>query len=494
MKILLINPIIRVSMPPSYFPLGLAYIAAVVQKEGHDVEVMDINGYRYTPDEVENKIKKADFDYVGITGFITEYNQIKWLSDKLKQYNPTKPIILGGGLASAVTEYVLESTLIDIVVIGEGEKTITSLLECLIAKEDLSVVDGIAFKKNQQIVKTRDRQFINDLDELPMPFYEMFPVETYARGEKLGFAYPVRAINIISSRGCPYKCNYCYHGISGYKYRKRSADNIINEIIYLKKNYNLDGIVFSDDTFIIDRGRVVEFCEKLNNLSINLKWSCNGRVDLVDEKLLKKMKTAGCVNVSYGIESGSSIILKNMKKGFTKEKAEESILMTQKVGLRTSLYFIIGMIGETEKTIIETKEFCKKIKNKTQFSIATPFPGTELFEIAKSKNLLPQIDFMLKKWDIWNYNILVNLSQLSDKELLLAKNNAEEEINSMVTDKKNEIFRFFLEFGMLLTIIRLFSFIKRRIYPESDTLNKTQDSLKRQQYAWSNILTGEACE
>ena len=495
MRILLINPIIRISEAPAYFPLGLAYIAAVLEREGHEIEVLDINAYRYSPEEVEAKIRKAEYDCAGISSFITEYHQIKWLADKLKKYHLGKDVILGGGLASAAPEFILQNTKIDVAVVGEGEMTIKELLSSMSDRADITKVKGLIFKKGNKLVKTGHREYLFDLDSLPLPLYDKFPVEIYAKGEKgQYFYYPARTINIITSRGCPYRCVYCYHGISGYKWRKRSAASIVDEMVHLKQEYGLDGIVFSDDTFVLDRARVIELCAMIRKRKISLKWSCNGRVNLIDEDLLKEMKSAGCVCIGYGIESGSQKILDNMKKGFSVQEAERAVLMTKKAGIRAIAYFMIGMIGETQKTINETVRFCKRIVNQTGFSITTPFPGTELYDYALEKKMLPSFEIMLKKWSIWNSNILVNLSQLSDEKLLLAKDKAEKEINSVVINKKNEIFWFISEFGVILTLKRLLSFFLRKIYPEREALKKDQDFIKRQQSVWRNILSGESSE
>jgi len=467
MEVLLINPIIT-STPSNqaYFPLGLGYVSQILLQEGHNVKILDINAYKWTSEEVEVKIKEQRYDVVGITGIITQYQYIKWLSSLLKFYYPTAPIILGGGLASSLPKIVLEKTDIDIVVIGEGELTIKELIHALEDSTDLHQIKGIGFKKNGKIIQTPPRSLIDYLDEIPFPAWDLFPMDIYLKSSKLGFDGSIKSMNMITSRGCPYRCVYCYHQIFGYRFRTRGVANIIKEIQLLKDNYGVKGITFSDDTFILSKKRVHEFCDNLKTNKSNILWACNGRVNLMDEEILKKMKEAKCILIGYGIESGSQKMLDAMRKQATVEQAKRAIELTRKAGIFSSVYMIIGMIGEDELTIQETIKFCQETGVYAIFSLMTPFPGTPLYEEAKKISKIDDEESLLERWGDWKDEILVNLTSMSDEKLLNLKKEAENKIYTYIVEKHKlmvlkRIWKHYKDFGFKSVIKKIISWIKR---------------------------------
>lgn len=430
MDILLVNPIIRGSKPPFYFPLGLGYIARVLLDEGHNVEILDINAYRLTKEETIDRIKGSRFELVGLTGLVTEYSQIKWLTDQFKEFHPNKTIILGGGLATLAPELVLKNSDIDIVVIGEGEETIKELVSAIESGKTLTDVNGIMFKDKDVIHKNKPRKIIENLDGIHFPAWELFPLEKYLKNPYLRlFNKNLRTTQIITSRGCPYNCIYCFKDMWGQKFRKRSADNIIDEIKLLKDKFNITGIQISDDLFVMDKKRVYEFCDKLIEQEIEIIWVANGRVNLMDNPLLEKMRSAGCRVMCYGIESGSQKILDSMKKGVTVSQAEKAVQETWKAGILPHGYLMIGMFDETKETIKETINFCNRNGLIGQFSFVTPIPNTELFEEAKKIGKIPyDEEWVMEHWGEWNDRILINLSDLPDSELIALKRIAERDI------------------------------------------------------------------
>ncbi len=495
MKFLLINPIVRISFPPSYFPLGIAYIASSLIKEGHHVEILDINAYRWLPWEVERIIEGDESDIYGLTGLITEYKQIKWLTKVIKKYHPTKKIILGGGLASTCTEIVLKRTEVDIAVIGEGELTMKKLTETLENDGDLQNVAGIAYKDNMKIYQTSPRSPIECLDSTPFPEWELFPIMVYMQSVKLGFDYPYRTMNIISSRGCPYKCVYCDHSVFGHKFRKRSVQNVIEEIKILKDKFGIEGVVFSDDLFIANRKWVKEFCEEVMSQDVKIRWVCNGRVNLVDPDLLNMMKLAGCQGVFFGIESGSQKILDVMQKKIYIEKAKEAIRITRDAGLMAGTYFMIGMMGETEETVKETIDFCKEMQLNAQFSFTTPIPGTLLFQKALELGKITDLGSLLERWDKWNDNLVLNLTEIPDKELIHLKMIAEEQIRfalfrnvSPVRKITENLIRLYNGYGLSFIIrkslLKISRMAKFGIDPYLHEIKKVEASSKY----WSEVL------
>ena len=430
MKILLINPPIREWAKPNCFPSGLGYLASVLLDAGYEVEVLDINGHRYSPQEVEARIEASDADVFGIGGLITVYGYIKWLTQVIKRYHPDKTVIGGGSSASSIPRTFLERTKADIVAIGEGELTLLELMHALQERSDLKGLPGIWYKDgNGQIIANPPRPVIKDLDTIPFPAWDLFPMDIYLRNPvgapnvdkwKEGGSTndtPV-TMNVLPSRGCPYQCIYCYHDFMGVKYRHRSARNILDEIVYLVDRYGVDYIHFTDDDFVIDRKHVMEFCDLMIESGLNIQWGSSGRVNLMTEELLAKMAEAGCVWIGYGIESGSQRMLDVMKKRATVEQAQKAIQLTRKYIDQIDCSFMVGTPGETRETIMKTIEFCKELDLAPEvIFFVTPYPGTELYAIARQRGLVEdEEEFVLSLWE-QGEKIVVNFSELSDKEL-----------------------------------------------------------------------------
>ncbi len=433
MKFLLINPAIGKQRLPSYFPLGLGYIAQILLEEGHDVSVLDINAHRWSDDEVEQHLRNAKFEIVGITEMVTEFTAVRWLSGLVRKINPDAPIILGGGLTTAFPQLVLERTQADIAVVGEGEVTIRELVENLAEGSSLDKVKGIWYKARGNIYAAQPRELIKDLDTIPFPARHLFPMERYIRNPVpylRMFDQKVVSTNMITSRGCPYRCTYCFHGLWGHHFRARSADNIVAEIKILREEYDITGIFFMDDTFVLDRERVLAICDKLIDERLDIIWAASGRVNLVDREMLERMRAAGCRVILYGIESGSQQILNEMRKGVTVEQARQAVLNTWQSGILPVGYLMIGMLGETSQTVEDTVRFCNETGLISGFSYATPFPGTELYtkamEIGK---IQPEnVNQLLERWGEWGDEILVNLSNIPTQKLKFIKRNAERRI------------------------------------------------------------------
>ena len=446
MKILLINPPIRVNAPPFMFPLGLGYVASTLIEDGHRVDVLDINGYRYTSKEVCQKIGTFDYEVVCIGGLITQYSYVKWLTRVIKQLKPQAKIIIGGGLASSIPTFILQKTDADIVVIGEGEITAKETVRTLESNGDLADVKGIYYKKGQKIVENQHREPIGDLAVLPLPAWHLFPMETYIvnQGMILGRTRlgrissklakeskdgKIRSINVSAVRGCLYNCAYCFHTYYGYKVRLRPVDSIIKEIKALNEKYNIQFVVFADDLFVVSKKWVFEFCDKLLESGLKIKWSASGRVNLVDESLLRKMASAGCTEVGYGIESGSQKILDLMHKHATVEQAKRACKLTTNAGMNLETTYMIGFPGETKETIWETVKFTSEMGLPMGFYYTTPYPGTPLYEWAKANGKIKDEEAFIERLSIIGdvLKFAINLTDFSDEELVHLKKKAETE-------------------------------------------------------------------
>ena len=463
MNILLINPKVHDKNIIPKFPLGLGYIAAVLKNAHHYVRVIDLNASFQSCGEITNELSLTRYDLVGLTGFITQYKEVKDIASIIKKKFDAV-VVLGGGLASAVPDFILQETEVDITVIGEGEVTILDIIKNLEEGKGFNSVDGIAYKNSGDIVKTSPRPLIRDISSLPFPAWDLFPMEYYLNTPTSGFL-PLPQISIISSRGCPHHCTYCFHGIFGHEYRARTPDSMIEEIQLLQINYGVRGIMFEDDVFPLDKKRVHEFCDKLIENRINILWSCTGRVNHVDRELLRKMKEAGCVSVSYGIESGSQEMINRIKKGITVVQAKKAIELTWEVGLIPHGFMMIGIHGETVESIQKSVKFCQDTGLLAEFSIATPIPSTALYQHALNTGKIGTVKELMGDWSRWTEDLIINMSDIPDAQLVHLKKKAEKDIlNFLVMKHKKLILRMFyvhIRIHGLFTIVgRLFRAIR----------------------------------
>lgn len=434
MKILLIQPPHYYggkSRAPNFFPIGLGYIARVLLDAGHNVEVLDIYAHQYKKEEVIQRLKKIDFNVVGISAMSTQYNYCRWLASQIK----AKKIIIGGALPTFSHQTVLENTDVDICVIGEGERTVVELLENL---ENPKEVKGICFKENGKIIKTLSREYIEDLNNIPFPAYDLFPMEIYLKNSfVVGYnrALKIKTAHVICGRGCPFNCNFCSKAFGGV--RLRTVDNIISEIKYLKEKFQVEGIFFNDELVIVNKKRMHELCDAI--LPLNLKWNCQGRVDTVDLGLLRHMGDAGCMAVGYGVESGSQKILDMMNKRATVKQAEQAIKNTVRAGLYPIVQLMFGYPGETKETIQETIDFFKRVDNPgDELSPVTPLPGTRLWDYTLEKQLVKDEKTLLENLDggyMPDAPVLVNYTEFSDEEFNFLRRETERTI------RRNYFFR-----------------------------------------------------
>jgi radical SAM superfamily enzyme YgiQ (UPF0313 family) len=432
MKILLINPTIREWAKPNVLPLGLGYIASVLRSSGHEVDLMDINAYRWTPNQVEEKIKEADFDLVGIGAIVTVYKYVKWLIATLKKHHPTKKIMVGGSVGTSIPRIILEKTEADIVCIGEGEVTVAELVEALQNGRDLSGVDGIWFKgADGEIHRNKNRSPIKNLDSIPMPAWDLFPMDIYLKNpvgapnrNKWLDGSPddnsILSINLSGTRGCPYRCIYCYHDFMGQGYRHRSAENIIKEIRVIHEKYGVEYFHFTDDEFCLKKDFIYDFCKAVKaEFGGQITWGCAGRVNLMTEDLVATMVDAGCILIAYGIESGSQKMLDAMKKAVTVEQAKEAIRLTQKYLGWADCSFMIGLPGENLETVQETVDFCKELDLTPEvIFFATPYPGTELYKMALAQGKIKDEEEYILGLGEQGEKVRVNFTDFSDDELV----------------------------------------------------------------------------
>ncbi len=371
--------------------IGIAYLSAYLRQNNVEVRIFD--------DGIENDTKKLNEllfhfkpDIIGITIFSycykRAYELIEWV-----QASGT-PIVAGGPHVSAVGKKILQDADIEFAVKQEGEFTLLELImEIGKSNPDFSVIRGLIWRNDKgEIFDNPNREFICDLDSLPLPDYDSFGIEKY-------ICYKQKLRPIITSRGCPFGCNYCSVRLSmGQRFRARSTHNVLKEIKYFYDRgvFNFD---FNDDCFSLNKRRAEEICDLIiqNKLKIRFQLYNGIRVDTVDFSLLKKMKEAGCYFVSYGCEAGNNKILKIINKGITLEQVREAVNLTNRVGIRNSVNFIIGHKEESYQDALDTLNFARSLPTDfVNFYNLLPYPGTEAFTWASqhAKFLIPPDSFL----------------------------------------------------------------------------------------------------
>ena len=361
------------------YPLiGLAYLAAVLEKDGQEVMVIDCPPQRLTYTHIEQDIARFQPDIVGITSVTATFISALKVAKTAKQVYPHALVVLGGPhVTIADDQFILKHPEVDVVVKGEGEQTIVELARYISNNgvKSLSEVAGITFRNNGQMVRTARRPCIQNLDELPYPAYHYFPLIKYRIFKKIG-------VPMLTSRGCTSNCSFCLvPEIGGNNFRARTPTSVANELERVRDRYHIDFVTFNDEIFTYDKKRVLDICLEIKQRRIKVPWDCQTRVDLVSKELLQRMKEANCQLVNFGVESGSQTILNAMKKGTTVQQNEESIRMTKEAGLSVTVSLVLGYPGETKETIGETIDFIKKTEpDDLYLYLATPFPSTELRE------------------------------------------------------------------------------------------------------------------
>ncbi len=421
MKVLLIAPpstLMPIERPHVVVPLGLAYIAGVLERDGVDVKILDTIalGWReylrkwkerdigsdkpihfgLSWDEIKAEIEKFSPDIVGISNsYSCQSPNAHRTAEVVKSVGKNITVVFGGAHPSAFPEEVLKDRNVDAVAIGEGEMTMSDIVQKM---GQLSKVKGVAYKEKGKTKINPPGEFIYDLDSLPFPARHLLPMDEYFAAKSThGGEAKSPVTSMITSRGCPGNCNFCsIHAIWGHKWRARSPKNVVDEIEHLVKKYNVKEIHFEDDNLTLNKKRMMDICDEIEKrgLAGKFRWTTpNGvMVATLDEEVITKMKAAGCYALSFGIESGSQRILKEVIRKYVPfDRLREIVRVCGKLGIETTGSFIIGLPGETKETFRETIDFAKKLNlDKASFLAATPFPGTELYNLCKEKGYIPE--------------------------------------------------------------------------------------------------------
>ena len=416
MKVLLINPpqvfYPGSDQPSGNLPLGLMYIAAMLDKAGYKTEILDAfmsdssflkNGETIKVgmsfERIKQEIRSRKPDIVGVAGpFTCQIENSVKISNLAKQVDQSILTVVGGPHVTTVPkEFLEEAKNVDIAVTGEGEYTMLELAQYFEGKKKLSEILGVAYRKDGEVIINSPRPFIKNLDELPYPAYDLVDMEQYLNPKMIGYrSFRNRAISMITSRGCPFNCCFCsVHLHMGKQFRAHSANYVLNHIQFVVEKFNVKNIFFEDDNLTFDLARFEAVCDGLIEKKIKVGWETpNGvRADCLNLNLLEKMKKSGCQSVFFGVESGDQQILNNVIcKSLDLNRVVEVAKICKDIGLKTGAFYIIGFPGEKKENMQKTVDFALKLKRDFDVGmhlfIATPSYGTRLYDECKAKGYI----------------------------------------------------------------------------------------------------------
>ncbi len=383
-KVLLIEPPSK-EQKPTPLPLGLMYLASYLEKSNHQVKILDMKVEKITKVELKKILFSFKPDFVGIRCLTYESPTAYSIAKYIKSVIPSCRIVFGGPHAGASPQEIIANKNVDYVVIGEGEITISEL----VSGKKLEQINGILYKEKNKIKQTPPREYIKNLDEMPLPAYHLINIKDYFKSPYAHafFKAEDRTSQIFTSRGCPFQCIYC-HKIFGKSIRFRSPENVLKEILLLYNKYKVREIQIEDDSFNVNIERAKKMMDLIISSGIKIKISFpNGvRGDFIDEELADKMKKAGVYSICFGIESGDKDIQQFIQKNLDLKKVKKAIEIVTKKGILATGYFMIGFLDETPPQMMKTIEFAQKSRlHMATFFKVTPYPNTKLYDLAKER-------------------------------------------------------------------------------------------------------------
>jgi anaerobic magnesium-protoporphyrin IX monomethyl ester cyclase len=358
----------------------LGYLAAYLKKHNVSIDLVDCTFL--SQKEALEKIRRSRPRIIGIYAMFTMKRKAIEMARLLR--GECELLVTGGPLPTSHPEDFLRD--FDVVVVGEGEETLLELVAAVENGFGLADVKGVVYREDGEVKRSQPRAFIQNLDSVPFPAREFFDDRAYKEYYSRNFGYTITSV--MTSRGCPFNCDFCSRPVFGNIFRSRSAANIVDEMeVVCKLGY--DRIWFADDCFTLDRRRLVGICDEIVERSLKVGWECLSRADTVDEEVAEKMRQAGCVRVYFGIESGNDQVLRLMNKSISVEQARRAVHITKNAGIQVGAFFILGYPGESEEMILDTVRFASSLPlDYLSFTFPYPIPGTPLYErVNKKMNL-----------------------------------------------------------------------------------------------------------
>jgi len=390
-------------------PLGVAYIAAMLEKYGHKVKIFDGTVEDGIIDDFANSLN--GFDIVGLTVNSHFAYRAKETAKAIKDKDKDILVVGGSAHANTVPLDILKDHQFDLSVIGEAEITFCEIADSFDKgknTEDIKnekSIKGLAFlDKEDKLVYTEPRPLIQNLDDIPMPARHLLPMHLYKTTEAKSSRRPCHSM--MTARGCPFPCTFCFQDIYKTSYRTHSPQRTVDEMDLLKNKYGAREISIWDEHFTLKKGRVIEICKEIKEKGLDIPWSCVSRVDGINQEMLKEMKSAGCEFISYGVESGSERMLKVIKKLETKDLFRKGFKMTKEAGIKTRAFFMLGLYTETLEEMQETIDFAKELDpDVASFTLWVPFPGTTDYKRAVEDGTYHGIPYWEKE-NVPDYNFL----------------------------------------------------------------------------------------
>jgi len=407
----------------SHFPSPIAYLISFINRNNDfDIFILNQDVYHFPDSYITDYINKNKIDITAISS-MSGYYQYKRLSEictAIRKSNHKSNLVLGGHGPSAEPAFYLKKTSADYVVLGEGEVAFQNLVNALSNNQSTKNIKGIAYYDGEKYTVNEREKQIKNIDKIPFPAWDLFPINHYALNHNMvgkAISRTKRCMPIISSRGCLYRCNFCYRLYKGY--RVRSPESIVEEIQVLKKNYWINHITFFDELLMSTEDRITEVCENFLKNDLNITFDCQGRLNTAKPKLLKLMKSAGCVSINYGIESLDQNVLDKMNKNQTVKEIVKGVKSTIDADIHPGLNFIFGNIGDTSESIEKALSFMLEhhtFYRNWSISPVTPFPGTKLFQKAIEMGAIKDVEDFYKKHT--NTDLLtVNFTEMTDDEI-----------------------------------------------------------------------------
>lgn len=416
------------SIGPKCPNLGLGIIASVVENLGYNVKILDCFGLELSKEEIVEELKNHNPRFILIGAVTANFPITMEVLEESKKINPNVINILGGPHVTVNPESAFtEENVVDFVVINEAEETIVELLDHLDYIEDIDDIDkkdkmnlhdikGIMYlDHNNQLVKTKERDVVMNLDKLPMPAYHLFPMDKYHSYGWLNLGR--KFTTMITSRGCPFKCTFCQSSMQAKFWRQRSAKKVFEEIKLLYDKYQIRHLYFQDDDFCVNHKRIIELSDMIKESGMDLVWECLTRVNHMDEELISAMSSGGCKSILFGVETGYEEGFKKINKPITCDMVINAVKLAQKYGIMVKTTFILGFPWEGEEEIRATIQFAKKVNaDLAFFNILNPYPGTPVYEQVTANNLFEQPE-NYENHIIHGTDPLIKTTKLTSKQL-----------------------------------------------------------------------------